>query len=409
MKRFARTEDHKTKTVIDSQEIQDKSREFGINPNNVEKDYVHGWILNAIQTQSTLRNHLTLKGGNGLRKAYLASTRFSKDLDFSCQQHLDQALLARELRTICEFVEQQAQVHFATERTVLKSKDLPGIDAVEARLYFKGFYGEEDILLKVQLDVTEFEKIYLPIQWRPLIHPYSDGAECATSIQCQKIEEILASKLTTLLHRRKAIDLFDLLYSIVFTREFSIDRLQVITTFLKKSIFEPQPSVARDQLLAVPLEEFRPLWSAIVAPIRSLFDFDYVLGNLRSLIESLFSFASQPARVAGIGPTFPTSRTSLRSISRHPIYFSWDARNVIVTAGRSRTLVELTYDGFRRLIEPYRIEYYVRKSDGIGSEYFWGFDHTGGKSGHIGMKQFFCSKIKFARATDLIFCSAISH
>ena len=88
----------------------------------------------------------------------------------------------------------------------------------------KLFYGEEDISLKVQLDVTEFEKIYLPVQQRPLIHPYSDAAQCTTLIQCQKIEEILASKLTTLLHRRKAIDLFDLLYSIVFAREFSIDR-----------------------------------------------------------------------------------------------------------------------------------------------------------------------------------------
>ena len=92
-----------------------------------------------------------------------------------------------------------------------------------------------------------------------------------------------------------------------------------------------------------------------------------------------------------------------RAISRQPIYFSWDARNAIVDAGRSRTLVELTYDGFRRLIEPYKIEYYVRKSDGIGSEYFWGYDHTGGKSGRIGMKQFFCSKIQFVRATDVSF------
>jgi hypothetical protein len=66
-------------------------------------------------------------------------------------------------------------------------------------------------------------------------------------------------------------------------------------------------------------------------------------------------------------------------------------------------LVELTYDGFRRLIEPYKIEYYVRKSDGIGSEYFWGYDHSGGKSGHIGMKQFFCNKIQFARVTDTSF------
>ena len=389
--------------MINRQEIETKSREFGINPNDVEKDYVHGWILNGIQTQSTLGNQLILKGGNGLRKAYLPNTRFSKDLDFSCQRHLDQTLLVRELTKICEFVEQQAQIHFSTEQTSLKSKDLPGIDAVEARLYFKGFYGQENISLKVQLDITEFEKIYLPVQQRPLIHPYSDSAKCTASIRCQKIEEILASKLTTLLHRRKAIDLFDLLYSIVFSREFSVDRLQVITTFLKKSIFAPQPFVAREQLLALPLEEFRPLWSAVVAPITSLFNFDYVLSNFRSLIESLFSFANQPASVAGAGFTFPTPRMASPRISLRPIYFSWDARNAILTAGRLRTLVELTYDGFRRLIEPYKIEYYVRKSDGIGSEYFWGYDHTGGKSGRIGMKQFFCSKIQFARATDMGF------
>lgn len=391
--------------MINKQEIDHESREFGINPNDVEKDYVHGWILNGIQTQSTLGNQLILKGGNGLRKAYLPNTRFSKDLDFSCQEHLDQALLAHELTRICEFVEQQAQVHFSTERTVLKSKDLPGIDAVEARVYFKGFYGEESISLKVQLDITQFEKIYLPIQQKPLIHPYSDAAQCTALIKCQKIEEILASKLTTLLHRRKAIDLFDLLYSIVFAREFAVDRLQVITTFLKKSIFEPQPLVAREQLLAVPLEEFRPLWSAIVAPIRSFFNFDYVLGNFGALIESLFfNFTARPVSVAASGGSIQMPRRfTPHPGPRQPIYFSWDVRNVIVAAGRSRTLVELTYDGFRRLIEPYKIEYYVRKSDGIGSEYFWGYDHSGGKSGHIGIKQFFCSKIQFACATDMAF------
>lgn len=390
--------------MINRQEIEDKSREFGINPNDVEKDYVHSWILNGIQTQSSLGRHLILKGGNGLRKAYLPNTRFSKDLDFSCQEHLDQELLTHELTRICEFVEQQAQVHFSTQRTVVKNKELPGIDAVEARLYFKGFYGEENIFLKVQLDITQFERIYLPVQQRRLIHPYSDSGQCVASIRCQKIEEILASKLTTLLHRRKAIDLFDLLYSIVFARECDVDRLQVITTFLKKSIFEPQPLVAREQLLGVPLEEFRPLWSAIVAPVRSLFGFDYVLTNFRTLVESFFSFITQPARLVGGGPGFAVpSPIGPRPISRQPIYFSWDARNAIVAAGRLRTLVEMTYDGFRRLVEPYRIEYYVRKSDGIGSEYFWGYDHTGGKSGHIGIKQFFCNKIQFARATDMSF------
>ena len=293
--------------MIDSQEIEQKSREFGINPANVEKDYIYGWLLNGIQTQSLLGRQLILKGGSGLRKAYLPNTRFSKDLDFSCQEHIEQSFLARELKAICQFVEKQVQVRFSTDQMMIKNKELPaGIDAVEARLYFKGFYGEENITLKAQLDITQFDKIYLPVQHRPLIHPYSDSAECAVAIRCQKIEEILASKLTTLLHRRKAIDLFDLLYSILFSNDFAVERLQVVTTFLKKSIFEPQPVLAKDQLLAVPLDEFKPLWSAIVAPIRSLFNFEYVLGNFKSLIESLFNMVSSAVAAAapsGFGPS----------------------------------------------------------------------------------------------------------
>jgi hypothetical protein len=66
-------------------------------------------------------------------------------------------------------------------------------------------------------------------------------------------------------------------------------------------------------------------------------------------------------------------------------------------------MVDLTYDGFSRLIEPYKLEYYVRKKDGRGSEYFWGWDTTGGRSGKVGIKQFICDKIQSARATNRSF------
>ena len=252
--------------MISDREIEEKAKQFGINAADVEKDYVYGWVLNALYSQSALGNLLILKGGNGLRKAYLPETRFSKDLDFSSQRNIDQKFLEDELKNICGLVERETEVRFSTDRTVVKNKDLPtDIQALEVRLYFKGFYGEENITLKAQLDITQFDKIYLPIQSRPLLHPYSDGNSCTAKLKCQKIEEILASKLTTLLHRRKAIDLFDLLYSIILNREFPVDRLQVISTFLKKSIFEPQPTIAKDQLLAVPLEDFRPLWSSVLS------------------------------------------------------------------------------------------------------------------------------------------------
>jgi len=395
--------------VITDGEIEKKAKEFGINAADVEKDYVYGWVLNAIYTQSALSNLLILKGGNGLRKAYLPNTRFSKDLDFSSHLSIDQLFLAQELRNICGLVERQTEVRFSKDRTVVKNKDLPtDIQALEARLYFKGFYGEENITLKAQLDITQFDKIYLPKQNRPVLHPYSDGSLCTATMKCQKIEEILASKLTTLLHRRKAIDLFDLLYSIIFSREFPIDRLQVINTFLKKSIFEPQPTIAKDQLLAVPLEDFRPLWSSVLAPLRSLFDFDFVATNFVSLIETLFALVTRPAvapaAVALRGSGGLTRITSGPALGYHsPSYFSWGVRNALVAAGRSQTLVELIYDdGIRRLVEPYKIEYYMRKKDGMGLEYFWGYDRTGGKSGP-GIKRFICDKIFSVRPTDMGF------
>jgi hypothetical protein len=41
-----------------------------------------------------------------------------------------------------------------------------------------------------QLDITQFDRIYLPVQSRSLIHPYSDVDACSSMILCHKLEEI---------------------------------------------------------------------------------------------------------------------------------------------------------------------------------------------------------------------------
>ena len=66
-------------------------------------------------------------------------------------------------------------------------------------------------------------------------------------------------------------------------------------------------------------------------------------------------------------------------------------------------MVQLLYDGYDRLIEPYKLEYYVRKKDGRGLEYFWGWDTSGGKSGKTGIKQFICDKIVSVQPTNCKF------
>jgi hypothetical protein len=66
-------------------------------------------------------------------------------------------------------------------------------------------------------------------------------------------------------------------------------------------------------------------------------------------------------------------------------------------------MIELEYDGYSRLVEPYKLEYYIRKKDGAGQEYFWGYDTTGGKSGTTSIKMFVCDKIESARSTGIRF------
>jgi hypothetical protein len=167
--------------MITDTEIEQKADELEISPQNVERDYVHGWLLHEIFAHQRLSNLLVLKGGNGIRKGYLPGTRYSKDLDFSCETALDENRLHADLAEILEAAKAASGVQFAMDRTRVAEKNLkiPGVQALEVRIYFKGFYAEESVTLRSHLDISEFEKPYLPIQTRPLLHPYSDHAACS--------------------------------------------------------------------------------------------------------------------------------------------------------------------------------------------------------------------------------------
>jgi predicted nucleotidyltransferase component of viral defense system len=401
--------------MINDKEIEQKAAEFSIYPTDVEKDYVYSWLLKAIYARPLLASRLVLKGGQAIRKAYLGETRFSKDLDFSATETLDPAFMQDELRAACADVTAATGVQFL-DRMLIKDKNLPmeEVEAFEARLYFKGFYGERDLNLKAKLDITQFEKIDLPIQSRALLHPYSDAAACACQIKTHKLEEILASKLTAMLHRRKPVDLFDLLYSILIVRNYPVTRLEVVTTFMKKSIWGPQPSLAKDQLLAIPMTDYESDWTSLLVPAAAKLAFSFVAANYRLLIDSLFALlAPTPTgpSIARIG----TLSTGLRAVpsgiavpgilrrftSVNPLRA--DTRLVLISAGRHLHMVDMVYGGFRRLVEPYKLEYYVRQSDGQGSEYFWGFDTSGGKSRHVGIKRFFCDKIASATESSVAY------
>jgi hypothetical protein len=196
------------------------------------------------------------------------------------------------------------------------------------------------------------------------------------------------------------VDIYDLLYAILIARDYPVARLEVVSTFLKKSIFEPQPNLAKEQLLAIPLGAFEGIWPSLIVPTAALMAFSFVSANFHSLVDSLFALivpaaVALPTAVRPLGRGgFPGRLPGLGGVS--PLRAN--TRQTLVTAAHNQHMVEMIYDGYTRLVEPYKLEYYVRRSDGHGSEYFWGWDTSGGKSGKVGIKQFFCHKI--ASATE---------
>lgn len=370
--------------MIEPDEIKQKSLEFGIHRAHVQRDYVFGWLLVALYSESALRDVLVLKGGNCFRKAYFPNTRFSVDLDFSTVGAVDSELVRDELNKVCQAVQAQTGVRFDRERTnVSLQNDLDGKRRVfDARLYFNDFHGNADhIWIRVSLDITEFDKIYLPTQFRNIIHPYSDANICVGSVRCLKIEEMIANKLKCLLQRRHVPDVFDLVFSVFVNRDIDINRGEVLSTFFRKTIYEPSPGVARQLLLDLPLAALRAAWNRyIISPAEATLEFDQALGQFEVIINDLFAGYSINARGA-------------------LAYFPSSLRAPLMEAGADRRLVRLTYDGVPRTVEPYALVF-KRRQDGHGEEYLYVYDRTGGRTSGPGIKSMINRKVQRVEVLD---------
>ena len=215
--------------MIDRNEIDEKAREFEIKTTDVQRDYVFGWILFAIYNNPYLSKLLILKGGNCFRKAYFPSTRFSSDLDFSTQEAIDLSRFEQELDNCCRTAQEASGIRFVAERNSFKEYQRAQLGKNTDRKIYKGkvffvdFYGNNSsIEISIRMDVTEFDKIHLPTNAAPLIHPYTDADNCAVELNCVSLEENIASKLKCLLQRRHSHDLYDLVYAAFFNSDIEL-------------------------------------------------------------------------------------------------------------------------------------------------------------------------------------------
>jgi predicted nucleotidyltransferase component of viral defense system len=374
--------------MIDKTEIDKKAKELEIHTSNIQRDYLFGWLLRYMFTQSKFKDTLFLKGGNALRKAYFIQTRFSKDLDFGTPNNIDQSLLREEIKNACRYVHEKSGIQFVENRNTVEEKfnkwNEPRWQVFEAKIYFKDFYGKADhITLKISLDVTRFDKNYLPIQIKELLHPYSDSSQVNSVIRCMKLEEILATKLKCMLQREHAPDLFDFIYSIYLNKDISIDKREMRRVFLKRTIFESNPSMAKNILLKLPLEYLKARWAkAIIYTQSKLIDLNDAIGNFTAEISNIFS-------------DVPDS-----SYNDH-LYFGPDLRNKILQAGRTLTLLRVIYNRADRLVEPYSLKF-LERSDGTAREYLYVWDRVGSKN-NPGIKMFLPDRIALLENTNEVF------
>ncbi|MDX6587286.1 MAG: hypothetical protein QOI31_1759 [Solirubrobacterales bacterium] len=372
--------------MISYDEIRAKADEFDIHTSNVQRDYVFGWLVAATANDPTLGPLLTLKGGNALRKGYFPATRFSDDLDYSTPESIGGDELGVRFKKVCAIAQERSGVVFDLDRTLVEAEAQP-LDKRQIqrlRLYFNDFTGTtQEMILKVRVDVTEFDQLFLPPQRRRVIHPYSDFSECNDEFACIALEEALADKLRALLQRQYSHDLFDLVYAIFLNRELDVDRFQVVRTFLRKSTFEGDALAARQMLLGLPFELMSAFWDELVMPAVTRFSFADAVRRFREGLTELFApFAVSERRAFG--------------------YFPAESRAEILRAGANRKLLRMTYAGVPRVVEPYELVFKRPQGSSV-QEYFYAFDTTGGRTSAPSMKSFKPEKIQALEATDQSF------
>lgn len=351
--------------MIDRQEIMDFSREFGLVANVIEKDYVLGWMLAGIAAHPEIGKSWVFKGGTCLKKCYFETYRFSEDLDFTLTDpaHLEEPFLLETFNQISTWIYDQAGIEVPAETIRFEVYTNPrGKTSAEGRIGYRGPMQKRGDAPRIKLDLTNDELLVLEPAAREVHHPYSDRPADGILVRCYSFEEVFAEKIRALAERERPRDLYDVVH-LYRHDELRPDRSLVFSTLEQKCAFKGIEVPTMQTVDSQPARaELEAEWGNMLAhqlPVLPPFEqFWYELPNVFDWLHGVAEKTIKSSiQVSGSGAVDEAWRPPSLSQAWH----TTTPFEIIRFAAANRLCVDLSYQGSRRLIEPYSLR---RTQDG---------------------------------------------
>jgi len=254
-------------------EIKEKAVAEGVPETTIMKDYTLSWMLKAL---NDISDAFALKGGTGIRKAYVEGYRFSVDLDFTLMERVD---VREVLLEAVRLARRESGIEFGEDLSLRSVRT-----GYEARVMFRLYY---HFPMRIKIDVTtpENEAIVLPLERRRLIHPYSDG--CDALLLVYSLQEIFAEKVRSLFERIRPRDLYDVWYL------SGMVELEEAVPVIKRK-FEHRGMELRMERFLERREVFRAAWApSLENQLRELPGFDRVFAEVECTLRTISKFVKK--------------------------------------------------------------------------------------------------------------------
>jgi len=338
--------------MITRADIVERVGEWGLTEEVVEKDYVLGWMLWGIRTDPDLSNKWVFKGGTCLKKCYIETYRFSEDLDFTVlpgspfRPEEVEPLLLRTLQRVAT----ESGIDLSRP-TVLRLR--PNNTSTEGRVYYTGPRRAPQPA-RIKLDISAGERVVRPPVLERIAHPYPDAFPSGATIRCYSFDELFAEKIRAMAQRGRPRDLYDIIN--FFRRNDIRMHPREIRSALEekcaaKAVAVPTASDFTDSPL---LAELQSEWGSMLGhqlpalpPLDPFLEelpllFARLEGEVDEVAANVIGYRSDEDETWWPPPTVATWRVGV------PL-------KTVRFAAANHLLVELDYDGSRRLVEPYSL------------------------------------------------------